>query len=152
MANTEPQLALADIQEPVLNTFWPPAPLWWVLTLLVILLLAYGFRFFWNKWHHSRPLRQAKAELQQIQQPEQSAQLNELLKRLVRCYNARHPVLSAPLNQWQDFLQQQLPEQALPDLQALLYKAEPVPADFAAYRQFAEKWLNTVSVKQLEQN
>lgn len=152
MANTEPQLALADIQEPVLNTFWPPAPLWWVLTLLVILLLAYGFRFFWNKWHHSRPLRQAKAELQQIQQPEQSAQLNELLKRLVRCYNARHPVLSAPLNQWQDFLQQQLPEQALPDLQALLYKAEPVPADFAAYRQFAEKWLITVSVKQLEQN
>lgn len=152
MANTEPQLALADIQEPVLNTFWPPAPLWWVLALLVILLLAYGFRFFWNKWHHSRPLRQAKAELQQIQQPEQSAQLNELLKRLVRCYNARHPVLSAPLNQWQDFLQQQLPEQALPDLQALLYEAEPVPADFAAYRQFAEKWLNTVSVKQLEQN
>ncbi len=49
MANTEPQLALADIQEPVLNTFWPPAPLWWLFAVLVILLLAYGFRFFLAK-------------------------------------------------------------------------------------------------------
>ena len=49
MANTEPQLALADIQEPVLNTFWPPAPGWWLLALLLIVVLAYGFRFFWKK-------------------------------------------------------------------------------------------------------
>lgn len=45
MANTEPQLALVDIQEPVLNTFWPPAPGWWLLAVLVVLFMAYGFRF-----------------------------------------------------------------------------------------------------------
>ncbi len=151
MANTEPQLALADIQEPVLNTFWPPAPGWWLLVTVVILLLAYGFRFFWKKWQKTLPLRQAKTELRLIKEPYQSAELNELLKRLVRCYSPRHPVLSAPVKQWQDFLQQQLPQQTLPDLQSLLYKAEPTEADFSAYLQFATKWLRQVSAKQLEQ-
>jgi hypothetical protein len=151
MANTEPQLALADIQEPVLNTFWPPAPGWWLLTLLVILLLAYGFRFFWKKWQKSLPLRQAKAELQRIKEPDQSAELNELVKRLVRCYSPGHVVLSAPVKQWQQFLQQQLPQQPLPDLQKLLYQPHPEQADFAAYLQFVCLWFNTVSVKQLEQ-
>ena len=151
MANTEPQLALADIQEPVLNTFWPPAPGWWLLAVLVIVLLAYGFRFFWRRWQKALPLRQAKAELRLINQPQQSAELNELLKRLVLCYSPGHQVLSAPVKQWQDFLQQQLPQQALPDLQSLLYKSEPSEADFSAYLQFVSKWLNKVSVKQLEQ-
>lgn len=151
MANTEPQLALADIQEPVLNTFWPLAPGWWMLALLLLVLLAYGFRFFWKQWQKALPLRQAKAELRLIKEPKQSAELNELLKRLLRCYKPRHAVLSAPVQQWQDFLQQQLPQQPLPDLQSLLYKSEPLQDDFAAYRQFATKWLHKVSVKQLEQ-
>jgi hypothetical protein len=150
MANTEPQLALADIQEPVLNTFWPPAPGWWLLAAIVILLLAYGFRFFWKTWQKALPLRQAKAELQLIKEPQQSAELNELLKRLVRCYSPGHIVLSAPIRQWQSFLQQQLPQQPLPDLQKLLYQSEPAPADFAAYLQFVSQWFHTVSVKQLE--
>ena len=151
MANTEPQLALADIQEPVLNTFWPPAPGWWLLALLLIVVLAYGFRFFWKKWQKALPLRQAKAELRLIKEPHQSAELNELLKRLVHCYSPRHPVLSAPVKQWQDFLQQQIPQQSLPDLQAVLYKQQPDQADFVLYLQFATQWLNKVSVKQLEQ-
>ena len=150
MANTEPQLALADIQEPVLNTFWPQAPGWWVLALLLIVLLAYGFRFFWQQWQKTLPLRQAKAELQLIKEPQQSAELNELLKRLVHCYSPGHAVLSASVRQWQTFLQQQLPQQPLPDLQKLLYQSEPVPADFAAYLQFVSLWFNKVSVKQLE--
>ncbi len=150
MANTEPQLALVDIQEPVLNTFWPPAPGWWLLAVLVVLFMAYGFRFFWQKWQKALPLRQAKAELRLINRPEQSAELNELLKRLVHCYSPRHPVLSAPVQQWQDFLQQQLPQQSLPDLQSLLYKSAPTEGDFSAYLQFATQWLHKVCVKQLE--
>lgn len=150
MANTEPQLALADIQEPVLNTFWPPAPGWWLLTVLVIVLLAYGFRFFWKKWQKALPLRQAKAELRLIKASDQSAELNELLKRLVRCYSPSHSVLSAPVKHWQEFLQQQLPQQPLPDLQKVLYQSASDQAEFAIYRQFAETWLHKVSVKQLE--
>ncbi len=150
MANTEPLLALADIQEPVLNTFWPPAPGWWLLAVLLMLVLAYGFRFFWKKWQKTLPLRQAKAELRLIKEPHQSAELNELLKRLVSCYSPRHPVLSAPVKQWQGFLQQQMPQQPLPDLQTLLYKSEPLQADFTCYQQFAAKWLTKVSAKQLE--
>lgn len=150
MANTEPQLALADIQEPVLHTFWPPAPGWWLLVVLVILLLAFGFRFFWQRWQKALPLRQAKAELRLIQEPKQKAELNELLKRLVRCYSPRHAVLSASVQQWQQFLQQQLPHQPLPDLQKLLYQPEPEQTDFSAYLQFATQWLDKVSVKQLE--
>ncbi|MDF3126083.1 DUF4381 domain-containing protein [Rheinheimera sp. 1928-s] len=150
MANTEPKLALADIQEPMLNTFWPPAPGWWLLAVLLIVLLAYGFRFFWKKWQKALPLRQAKAELRLIKEPDQSAELNELLKRLVRCYSPGHTVLSAPVKHWQEFLQQQLPQQPLPDLQKVLYQSASDQADFTIYRQFAEKWLHIVSVKQLE--
>ena len=105
MANTEPQLALADIQEPVLNTFWPPAPGWWLLALVVVLLLAYGFRFFWKKWQKALPLRQAKAELQLIKEPHQSAELNELLKRQEKLSQARvkfteHAMQSLQLHSW----------------------------------------------------
>ena len=151
MANTEPQLALADIQEPVLNSFWPLAPGWWLLAVLVILVLAYGFRYFWKKWHKALPLRQAKAELSLIKDPTQSAQLNELLKRLIRCYQPRHQVLSASVRQWQEFLQQQVPALPLPDLQKLLYQPQPEQTEFALYLQFATRWLNKVSIKQLEQ-
>ncbi|MCA1928752.1 DUF4381 domain-containing protein [Rheinheimera sp.] len=151
MANTEPQLALADIQEPALNTFWPLAPGWWLLGLLIILLLAYCFRFFWRQWQKNLPLRQAKAELSLIKEPQQSAALNELLKRLIRCYNPRHQVLSAPVKQWQDFLQSQLPQQPLPDLQKLLYQSEVSQTDFAAYLHFTNQWLKKVTAKQLEQ-
>jgi hypothetical protein len=54
------------------------------------------------------------------------------------------------VQQWQDFLQQQLPQQKLPDLQSLLYKSESAESDFSAYLQFASQWLNKVCVKQLE--
>lgn len=151
MANTEPQLVLADIQEPMLNTFWPPAPGWWLLVVAIVLLLAYGFRFFWQRWQKALPLRQAKAELKLIQRQHHVAELNELLKRLLHCYQPQHLVLSAPVKQWQEFLQQQLPDQPLPDLQRLLYQPHSEPLDFEAYLTFATLWLNKVSVKKLEQ-
>ena len=94
MANTEPQLALADIQEPVLNTFWPPAPGWWLLAVLLILLLAYSFRFFWKKWQKALPLRQAKAELHG-RHPLRTARLHSTNPRAVtavRCSRAQQSV------------------------------------------------------------
>ena len=150
MANTEQQLPLADIQEPVLNTFWPLAPGWWLLALVMLLGLAWIFRFLWLRWQKGLPLRQAKAELKLVHQKAQVAELNELLKRLIRCYQPNHHILAAPVKVWQTFLQQQMPAQSLPDLEKLLYQAQNEPSDVQAYLQFADVWLKKVSATQLE--
>ncbi|HET9483332.1 MAG TPA: DUF4381 domain-containing protein, partial [Xanthomonadales bacterium] len=44
---TEPQLR--DIHLPAEPSWWPPAPGWWLLAILVIAALVFLVRFAWRK-------------------------------------------------------------------------------------------------------
>lgn len=131
---------LADIYEPELLLPWQPAVGHYVILILALLLLAALAWRGYHYWQAQAPIRSARQALQQIrwQEPAAAEHINHLLKRLLRTYHPAHPMLSAPISAWQDFLQQQLPTSlALPNLQHLLYGA-PSTAETAAHQQF---WL-----------
>ena len=61
---TDPLAQLRDIHLPEPISWWPPAPGWWILALLLISALSYGlYRFF--QWRNNNLYRrQALAELE----------------------------------------------------------------------------------------
>ncbi|WP_337843609.1 DUF4381 family protein [Rheinheimera sp.] len=144
----EPALQLADISEPALATFWPPAPLWWGLALVLFLLLVWMVRHLMRRRHKQLALRQARQEWAQLS-PLQSAELNQLLKRLVKHYQPTHPALSAALPQWQQLLQS-LHTEPLPDLQHLLYQGAPAEQQQQQFYHWAGALLRQLNVQQLE--
>jgi len=80
---------LRDIHSPPPVSFWPPAPGWWILALLIILGIVGGWLFY--RWQKKRALQKAALiELNQLQQSLSdgqdlsifSAQISTLLRRL----------------------------------------------------------------------
>jgi len=54
---------LADIQQPLIVSWWPPAPVWW-LSFIFLLLLGIMSRYLWQRYKRLR--YEALAELQRI--------------------------------------------------------------------------------------
>ena len=88
---------LRDIHPPTPGGFWPPAPGWWLLALLVLfgcLAIAY---MVWLRYQRGRWRRQALQELKKLATKTDTsnawfAELNSLLKRCARIVAAeQHP-------------------------------------------------------------
>lgn len=100
---------LRDIQAPPSAGPWPPAPGWWLLAALVMLMVA--LITFWSLRRHRRhrPRRQALARLASYPIPDSAgpdwyAGLNRLLKETaLSCYPADTPA-SLSGDQWSHFL------------------------------------------------
>ncbi|MFC4656411.1 MULTISPECIES: DUF4381 domain-containing protein [Rheinheimera] len=144
----EPALQLADISEPALATFWPPAPLWWGLAFFLLLAVGWLVRRQMRQRQKQLALRQARAEWAALS-ASQSAELNQLLKRLVKHYQPTHPALFASVSQWQQLLQS-LTAQPLPDLQHLLYQPQPAAELQQQFYHWAGELLRQLKVQQLE--
>ncbi len=94
---SDPLQQLRDVHAPLDPSWWPPAPGWWVLTLLALCLMVWAAWRLLQAWHHRAPLRAArKLHAQYCTELEQGTLTpssyihasNELLKRLlVRGYN-----------------------------------------------------------------
>lgn len=106
-----------DIIEPAPISWWPPAPGWWLLAVLVLLALVLAIRWYRRSKRQLAPLRQALQEHQQLllhwQQHRQQlrdsravcAALSALLKRVARHYYPEHDVASLTGENWRAFLQ-----------------------------------------------
>ncbi len=100
---------LRDIHLPTRIDWWPLAPGWWIILVLVFvaLLALYGWYRHWQRQHWRR---EALAELKLIQQNgthyQQIAQINVLLRRiLMHCY-PRQQVAALTGEQWLARLEQ----------------------------------------------
>lgn len=127
------QLAPNRLPEPV--GYWPPAPGWWALGLIVVaLVLVCGSLF--RRWRRRAYRRQARRQLVQIAQQADSIQdlargCSQLLKGI--CIYQLNLPACAPMSQqrWGEFLQHYCPRPLdSQTLELLCHYADP-----ARYRQ-----------------
>ncbi len=90
--NSDPLTALKDIYPPVEPHWWPPAPGWWLVALLLFAVLGWSLLRLRAYWHATRPIRAAKLMINTLIAEEAKAtssdallanQCNEVLKRLL---------------------------------------------------------------------
>jgi hypothetical protein len=131
---------LADIAEPAYLLSWQIPVGAYILMLMAIVLLAIIITKMIKRWYFLAAKRQAISLLAQLD-PAAVSQINQLLKRLVQHYAPGHSVLSSNTDSWQTYLQQQLPNQRIPALKALLYQPATTPEQQQQFYQFAQCWL-----------
>lgn len=108
---------LADIHLPEPVSFWPPAPGWWVLAVLLLIALVVAGRW-WQRRHAQRQIYQhASAELercmqayrQQQETPEQAKldylnSVNSVLRRVALVHFPGSNAASLGGPEWVDFI------------------------------------------------
>ncbi len=82
---------LRDIHLPSEPSWWPPAPGWWLVTLLVLILVFWGIRTLRHAWRRRQPIKLARSYYADVYAAFQQGDIdggtylnrtNELLKRL----------------------------------------------------------------------
>jgi hypothetical protein len=103
---------LKDIHMPASIGWWPLAPGWYLLGLLIILIVLSVFLGGLRYYHQNRAKRQALSVLERYQKDYlnhansqlTAARLSELLKRVALVYYPRTRVASLQGQAWVDFL------------------------------------------------
>ncbi|TVP54696.1 MAG: DUF4381 domain-containing protein [Halomonadaceae bacterium] len=135
---------LHDVIPPGPFSLWPPAPGWWLLAGLVLLVLAL---LIWRLWRYLAPLQRRRrllAKLPPLHHDGQDYQrLSRWLKQVARhCYPEEN---SGPLSgdEWLDFLYHKASDLGREPLQKLLHSAlTPTPQlSPEQARQLAADWL-----------
>jgi hypothetical protein len=79
-------LDLRDIHEPALPSLWPPAPGWWLLAAVLLVLLMWLARLGWRAWRRLRLRQRVLRELAALPATDDCALLvagvSALLKRV----------------------------------------------------------------------
>ncbi len=88
----DPLQQLRDVHMPMEPSWFPPAPGWWLLAILILLAVAWGALHLLRWWQRRRPVRQARALHAELCEALNSGridpqtylhQCNALLKRLL---------------------------------------------------------------------
>ena len=101
-------LDLRDIHAPADPAFWPPAPGWWLVSGLILVLLIPVLVKGIKTWRRQRRRRRLLRELQALSTlgsgPELAARISELLKRVALSGFERREVARLSGEAWLDFL------------------------------------------------
>ena len=103
---------LKDIHLPPPVSFWPPAPGWWILALLLISTLFIGGVWLYRKYKKSKPKTEALRILKDLQILYQNSHdelvslrnLSNLLRRTALTYYVNDTVASLQGSSWLEFL------------------------------------------------
>ncbi|MFT4520787.1 MAG: hypothetical protein ACI9JM_003195 [Halioglobus sp.] len=110
-----PQDPLANLQplrDPALIGWWPPAPGWWLLAILVIAALAAGIYFSVRHYQRKAYRRRALVQLEKLQANYQNdaqtvtylTQANALLKSVALIAYSAEAVAAQHGDSWEAFL------------------------------------------------
>ncbi len=145
-------LPLRDIHIPEPISWWPPAPGWWVLAILIPLSFYLLYRLY-KRLTRKTALKTAKKQFKQLQKAdnlspqEKLTQLTILLRRLAISLYPRAEVASLTGEQWLDFLDSSLPSPKFKqDIGLILTEApyyhSPHLAELDTLFSLCETWIN----------
>ena len=118
-AQTQLLASLRDIHLPAPVSWWPLAPGWWLLAVLLLLMMVWTLRRLIKRWQLAQLSRQAQALLDQAYQscldqaPTQQylSQANKILKRVLISLGHTSTHASLHGNQWAQLLEQSFAHQ-----------------------------------------
>lgn len=103
--------ALRDIREPVPPGFWPPAPAWWLLAALTLVMASVCAGLAWRRRQRRKPIHHALEELEHWHlrsaagtDAEAAGELAALLKRAALTRYPRSAVARLSGDAWLAFL------------------------------------------------
>lgn len=107
-------LPLKDIHLPEAIGWWPPAPGWWLLPI-VLALLAVGLRYVYKRLTQKTALKSAKnllksMRLDQTNNLQTLSELSVLLRRTAISIANRNDVASLHGQAWLDYLDGEMPD------------------------------------------
>lgn len=103
-------LQLRDIHLPAEPGFWPPAPGWWILAVVLLALLFWVTRIGLRRYRLRRQRQRILAMLDDLQRdnnavtPKRIAQISSLLRRLALMRYPRQRVAALTGRDWLRFL------------------------------------------------
>lgn len=146
------QLPLKDIHLPDMVGWWPPAPGWWLILVIIPLLFWLGLRLY-RHLSRNTALKSARKLLAEIKQDdtqddfERLCRLSVLLRRVVISLAPRSEAASLTGPAWLEYLDRSLPGQPFSQgvgrqlIDAPYRNKETVAADLAALIRLCEDWL-----------
>jgi len=134
---------LNDIVEPAAPAFWPPAPGWYMVGAVVLLLVVMAFLILWRRWQANAYRRQALSELVALRDGalsispphERISALASLLRRVALQAAAREQVACLSGAAWIEYLSKQSKTPPSPNVATLLCRGPY--ANFAASGEIA---------------
>lgn len=157
MNQQDPLAQLRDIHVPVPGGWWPPAPGWWLLALLVLTGVAAGLWLLYRRYQRNTYRRQAREEMEgawrKLQQNGDRNSyvltLSRILRRAARAAYPAHRVNGLQGEAWLDFLDETSVDQsgafsrgAGRDLLTLPYRPVDEDCDLRPLHDLAMQWLD----------
>lgn len=149
-----PQDPLANLQPlraPELIGWWPPAPGWWVLMLVLILTLAALTYWLVKRYRKNAYRRHAVKQLQSLAMTfkgddnvcDHLSQVNALLKSVALVAYSPHEIASQHGESWRKFLNQSAApgEPFQPSFAEALYQKTPPEIDITQIHRAADHWI-----------
>lgn len=110
------ELPLRDLHLPDITGWWPPAPGWWLVALLLAFALTVLLRHWYRQWRHNAARRLALRRLAAISAEfqhgdsagELGKELSELTRRVMLAYCPREAVAGLTGDDWLQWLDQGL--------------------------------------------
>ena len=136
------QIPLRDLHLPEMIGWWPLAPGWWFLIVLVVAGLGYLLYRLFAKWRRNAARRIALRELSRIQKEYRhgvdeislAIELSELLRRTMLAYAPRNEVAGLTGDSWLRWLDRGLDDKPFSegsgqDVESLPYRSRDAIAD-----------------------
>ena len=149
----DPLAALHPLRAPEPLPWWPPAPGWWLLAVLLVAALGWTAWRGWRRYQSNQYRRRAQATLRVIlashaqhRDPARTlGELNTLLKAVAMHACPRAEVAALSGERWRSFLNEGLARARsplqFPEAIARAHQPDPGPIDSVALQRCAETWL-----------
>ena len=133
---------LHDIALPASVPWWPPAPGWYVVC---VVLFAMVLNHAWRTWQRYRANAYRRAALRELADARDAAKIAELLRRTALAVAPRAQIAEQTGTAWLDWLARHcsapLPQTVREHLTAGVYGRPIAGRDLNALREYAAAWI-----------